>query len=77
MALCCVSCWICKPQEMAEIDADCCHMCTWTGYGEVFLCCGSVCCVPETIKMYSRGLDGEKVVNQVPNTNNQFGDKPY
>jgi hypothetical protein len=56
-----ISCWVCKPLELVGFDPECCHCCTWTGYGGNFFCYGSLCCAPEAVKMYSRTLNGEMV----------------
>lgn len=52
-AMCCCGCWVCKPDDLTQIDPDCCHMCQCVGSGGNFLCQGSVCCAPEYLKKWS------------------------
>lgn len=63
-ALCCVSCWLCKPLEL--INEECCHIGFCAGYGGNLCCYGSVCCAPEYLIQYSNikstGATGQVVV---------------
>lgn len=56
----CISCWLCKPDGMEKFDDDCCHCCTWTGFGGNCLFEGCVYCAPDYLKNYSRYVDGEQ-----------------
>ena len=57
-AYCCCSFWLCHPEEMMNIDPDCCKVCTWTGCGQVICCWGGVCFAPDSVKTYSRVKNG-------------------
>ena len=45
-AYCCVSCWLCKPEEMT--NQECCDF-GWVGYGGNFFCEGMVLCAPDYV----------------------------
>lgn len=53
-----LSCWLCKPIELMNLDPECCHICTWTGYGGNFLCYGNICCAPDAVKQFSQLKSG-------------------
>ena len=46
---------------MLPFDPECCACCRWTGWGGNFCCYGCLYCAPESVKNYSRVLNGEMV----------------
>lgn len=73
----CLACWLCKPIEMQNFDPDCCKCLAWTGYGGNFFCYGNVCCAPESVKMFSRFMNGGGTNVVVVNTNGAMNPNPY
>jgi hypothetical protein len=57
-AICICSYWLCKPDDLANIDPNCCHICDCDGYGGNQCCCGSICCAPDTVKTWSKMRSG-------------------
>jgi hypothetical protein len=53
-ALFCASCWIAMPEDLAKLNANCCHILEWTGYGSNCFCTGGVFCAPSYIKDWSK-----------------------
>ncbi len=52
-AACCCSAWLCMPDEMTQIDPDCCKIGWCLGYGYNHCCWGNVCCVTDSFRTYS------------------------
>lgn len=45
-AWCLASCWMCKDDDLAAINSECCICCRCTGWGHNCFCWGNVCCAP-------------------------------
>ena len=75
LALCCVSCWLCKPDEMT--NQECCQICTFTGCGKNVFFHGMLCCAPDYVISYSQLMNtqGNSIVGPhsgKPTTSAQF-----
>ena len=57
-AACIYSYWCCKPDDLAAIDPECCHICACDGWGGNGCCWGNVCCAPDAVKQWSQMLSG-------------------
>lgn len=52
-ASCCWSCWLCMPDEMMQIDPDCCKIGCCLGWGYNHCWHGNVCCITDSLRTYS------------------------
>jgi hypothetical protein len=52
-AYCCCSFWLCMPDEMQQIDPECCKVGQMTGCGYNHCCWGNILCIPDSIRTYS------------------------
>lgn len=52
-ACCLASCWMCQPDDLFNINSDCCICCYCTGIGGNTCCLGNVCCAPEYLTIWS------------------------
>lgn len=52
-AACCCSAWLCMPDEMTQIDPDCCKIGCCLGYGYNHCWHGNVCCITDSFRTYS------------------------
>lgn len=50
---CCCSMWLCMPDEMSQIDPDCCKVGCCLGWGYNHCCHGNVCCITDSFRTYS------------------------
>jgi hypothetical protein len=57
-AICVCSYWLCKPEELAAIDPECCHIMACDGWGGNCFFFGDICCAPDSVKEWSRLKSG-------------------
>lgn len=67
-----LECWLCKPNELQRYDNDCCHVCTWVGYGGTMCCVSSILCAPDPVKYYSAYLSTGDVGKPYPGSAQNF-----